>query len=110
MATRSLNKDHWRTYFDSISKGLGAREVEIEVGSLELGEQVAAEWIPLNGLSYDPKDDVLAVITEAFEHNIRHPKEIFVEEDMGALLAVEAVDGDGDKQIVRLRAPLATEK
>tara|TARA_B100000676_G_C17925243_1_gene757770 strand:+ start:865 stop:1068 length:204 start_codon:yes stop_codon:yes gene_type:complete len=60
---------------------------------------VSAEWIPLNGLTYDPKDDVLAVITEPYEHNIRHPKEIYVSEDMGALLAVEAIDGDGAKKI-----------
>ena len=107
MATRKLEKNKWQSYFDSISKGLGAREVEIEVGSLDLGEQVAVEWVSLDGLTYDPHDDVLAIITGAFEHNIRSPREIFVLEDMGALLAVEAIDGEGAKQIVQLRAPLA---
>ena len=107
MVTRQLDKNGWQRYFDAISKGLGAREVEIEVGSLELGEQVAADWIALNGLTYDPQDNVLQIITGSFEHNIRNPQEIYVEENQGALLAIEALDGDGAKQIVKLRAPLA---
>lgn len=36
-------------------------------------------------MSYDPKDDVLAVAVEGIEHNIRHPKQIFVEQDAESL-------------------------
>src|ERR1700716_2179183 len=37
-----------------VSKVLPAKQAEIEVASLKLGDQVEAEWLPLLGLAYDP--------------------------------------------------------
>jgi hypothetical protein len=34
---------------------------EIEVASLDLGDQIQAEWLPLIGITYDPNDDVVEV-------------------------------------------------
>ena len=34
-----------------VSKLLEAKEAEIEVASLKLGDQVEAEWLPLIGIS-----------------------------------------------------------
>jgi hypothetical protein len=45
----------------------------IEVTGLGLGDQIEADFIPLVGLSYDPKNDVLAVTAEGLEHLISHP-------------------------------------
>jgi hypothetical protein len=36
----------------------------------------AAEWPPLRGVAYDPKDDVLEVALEGIDHLIEHPREI----------------------------------
>jgi hypothetical protein len=44
-----------RPFLDTVSKLLEAKEVEIEVASLDLGDQVQAKWLPLIGITYDPK-------------------------------------------------------
>jgi hypothetical protein len=68
MALTQLAKPEWQDYFDGVSKVLGAKLVEIEVTGLGLGDQVEVDWLPLIGLSYDPRGDVLAVIVEGIEH------------------------------------------
>ena len=58
MATfRSVPKAEWREFFDRFSKGLLGKWAEIEVAGLDLGAQVEADWLPLIGIVYDPKDD-----------------------------------------------------
>ena len=106
MSTRQLDKNEWESYFDRVSKELGTRQVEIEVAALSLGDQVEAEWVVLLGLTYDPRDDILEVATEAVDHLIRRPREIHVLEGPEGLESIEVVDAEGAKQIVRLRAPL----
>ena len=50
MATLKLEKTEWHPYFDRISKALVGKRAEIEIASLSLGHQIAAEWLPLLGL------------------------------------------------------------
>jgi hypothetical protein len=106
MATRKLAKSEWQSYFDRVSQSLGAKRVEIEVASLEIGDQIEANQVALKGLTYDPKSDVLEVVTEALDHMIQHPREIYVEESGDGLVTVEALDSDGNKQIIKLTSPL----
>jgi hypothetical protein len=102
-----LDSAQWQTFFDRVSRGLGAKQVEIEVAGLDLGDEVEAEWIPLTGISYDPKDDVLTIITDRLDHMIRSPREIYVETSVDGLHSMEVIDAEGHKQIVVLRPDLA---
>ena len=43
----------WRAFFDRMSKALLGKWAEIEVASLDLGDQIIAEWVPLLGITYD---------------------------------------------------------
>jgi Family of unknown function (DUF5335) len=106
MTTHKLDKTQWRTFFDRFSEILEGRQAEIEVASLSLGDQVEAEWLPLHGITYDPNDDVVEVALEGLDHMIRKPREIFLEDWTGGVMALEIVDADGTKQIVKLREPL----
>ena len=106
MATRKLDKNEWKTFFDRISKMLEGKQAEIEVASLGLGAQVQAEWLPLHGIAYDPKDDLMEVILEGLDHIIRTPREIYVEDGTAGLESVEIIDVDDVKQIVKLRNEL----
>jgi len=106
MATRKLAKSEWQSYFDHVSKSLGGKQVEIEVSSLAIGDQIEANQVALKGLVFDPKSDVLEVVTENLDHMIRRPTEIYVLESDEGLAVVEVLDGDGNKQIVKLTAPL----
>ena len=50
--------------------GIVGFRLEIEVTSLALGDQVEAEWLPLLGLVYDPKDDLVEVALDGIDHMI----------------------------------------
>src|SRR4051794_13288317 len=106
MTARKLDKKEWKSFFDGLSKVLGAKQAEIEVMSLDLGDQVEAEWVPLLGVTYDPKDDILDVELEGLDHMIPKPREIFVETGGGdSLMSFAIVDAEGARQIVKLRDP-----
>ncbi|GJJ04429.1 hypothetical protein RugamoR64_49670 [Duganella rhizosphaerae] len=105
--TIKLERAAWKTYFDNISKQLAGGQVEIEIASLDLGHQIAAEWLPMLGVTYDEKNDLLAIMAEGLDHMIRHPREVFVEREGVSLRSINAIDSDGASQIIRFREPLA---
>jgi hypothetical protein len=106
MTIRKLDKSEWSKFFNAMSRPLENRQAEIEVSSLAIGDQIDADWLPLIGITYDPKDDLLEVALEGVDHMIQKPREIHVDDTGLELNSVEVVDADGDRQIVRLREPL----
>jgi len=96
----------WREFFDRMSKALTGKWAEIEVASLDLGDQIAAEWVPMIGITYDSKDDLVDVALDRYDHLIRHPKQVVVDEKNGAVASVAVVDADGSTQVVRMKTPL----
>jgi hypothetical protein len=103
---RTVPQAEWRSFFDRTSKALLGQRAEIEVASLALGNQIVAEWLPMIGITYDSRDDLLDVALDRSSHLIRHPKEIVVEESEAGLKSVSIVDADGARQTVRLKTPL----
>jgi hypothetical protein len=51
--------------------------VEVEIESLQLGDHIEAQWVPLLELSYDPGDDAIAIILEGIDITISRPREIY---------------------------------
>ena len=107
METRKLDKKEWKPFFERISRVVGAKQAEIEVLSLDLGDQIEAEWLPLLGVTYNPKDDILDVALDGLDHMIPNPQEIYVEGSGIDLAALAVVDADGKRQIVKFRDPIA---
>ena len=103
---RVIPKPEWRSYFDRVSKVLLGKRAEIEVATLDLGDQIVAEWLPMLGITYDSQDDLLDVALDRTSHLIRRPREIVVEESETGLKSVAIVDADGARQIVNLKDPL----
>jgi hypothetical protein len=103
---RTIPKTEWRSFFDRMSQALLGKWAEIEVASMDLGDNIIAEWVPMIGITYDSRDDLLDVALDRANHLIRHPKEIVVEEDETGLKSVAVLDGDDTRQIVNLRTPL----
>ena len=75
MSNVTIPREHWRTFFDRMSKGLLGKRAEVEVASLELGDQITAEWVPLLGITYDSRDDLIDVAFDRANHLIRHPSQ-----------------------------------
>jgi hypothetical protein len=107
MAARKLEKSEWQRVLQNLSTMLGPKQAEIEVGGLHVGDQIEAEWLPLYGVVYDHKSDIVEIALEGIDHLIQKPREIWIDQDEGSLISLEIVDADGSRQIVRLRDPLA---
>jgi hypothetical protein len=106
MAIRKLEKPEWGPLLNFISKLLEAKEAEIEVASLDLGDQVLAEWSRLLGISYDPNDDVVELALHGLDHIIRGPREIYLDNGAEALASIQAGEANGVQQIVKFKDPL----
>ena len=104
MRTRKLDPATWRSYFDWITRHLPAVRAEVEVAGLDLGDQVAAGPLVIDGFSYDPYNRELVVTATdvPLEHHIVDPRDVYVLEELGQPTAIEIVDADGHKQIVHI--------
>ncbi len=107
MQTRELDKRYWQGFFDRVSASLEGKVIKIEVDSLDLGAQVEAKGLSLNGLSYDARDDTFIVATEAIEHNIRSPQQIFIADGEEGINSIDIRCADGTEQILSFSEPLA---
>jgi hypothetical protein len=106
MTIRRLEKPEWRPIFDTMSKILEAKVAEVEVASLDLGDQTQAEWLPLIGITYDPREDAVEIALDGHDHMIRKPREIYLDDGAAGLTSLEIVDADGVRQIVKLKDQL----
>jgi hypothetical protein len=71
--TEILDKPIWKPYLDHVSKTIATgKQVLIEVASLALGDQIEAEWVPLLGIVYDPKNDLVELaLVDRFTTSLR---------------------------------------
>lgn len=109
--TRELNADAWRSYFDELSRDLGAVEATVEIEGRDLGAQVEADRLILNSISYDDADDVLIIDVEApgggrenLEHLVSEPKRILVDATEGVLPStIDIEDAESRRTLVLMR-------
>lgn len=104
--TRSLQSSEWRAYFDKISKSLAGERGLVEIEGLTFGDRRQARCLPLIGITYDSKDDILEIAMEGLDHLIRRPREIVVSEGADGLERLDIIDSDDQKQNVKLVKPL----
>jgi hypothetical protein len=106
--TRQISKQDWQGYFDRFSREF-ARESVRENSTLwvfmeELGAQAANETVRLEGIAFDPKDDVLEISLEHDDHLISHPTEIWsVEDENGFITALSVIREDGMREILQIQ-------
>lgn len=107
MAIQKLERDQWATYFDTFSRDFIRSKrsdyAQIRVLSTEDGAQPETSWLPLIGLTYDAKSDLLDVSVENMDHLVYQPEEIYVDEEDGVISSLEVVRKDGTKEIIELR-------
>ena len=71
MSVQQVDKSGWTIFFDTFTRTLVGKRAEIEVASLDIGDQIEAEWAPLIGITYDHKDDLIEVAVEGVDHLIK---------------------------------------
>lgn len=102
MTTRKLEPEEWAKYFDYTAKHLPSARVKISIEGEELGDQPETEGSSLIGITYDHGDSSLEIATPKLTHRIIKPKELYVREQEGHLSSIEAIDRDGNKQIIEI--------
>jgi hypothetical protein len=104
---RTLPHDEWAPYFDRFSRNkddAGRIDyTEIRVISPEIGAQRETSWVPLQGVTYDPKGDLLEIIVPGLDHLVTHPVEIHVDETGDVLERFEVIRDDGTREIIEIR-------
>ncbi|MBU6418626.1 MAG: DUF5335 family protein [Proteobacteria bacterium] len=110
MGTEQLDKSGWALYFDRFSRALSNTDAQVRVSSLQLGSQVEAEWLRLNGITYDKKDDIFVVALTGLEHIIHGPKQAYAESEDGAVRSVQIIDAEGGTCLVQFRQAVTTGK
>lgn len=107
MKTTEIAHQDWSEFFDRVSGSLQGKQIRIEVDAPDLGAQIEASKLSLNGLSYDRKDDIFIIATEAIEHLVHAPRQIYVSGDEDGFDSLEITTADGGKQIISFSEPLA---
>lgn len=108
MAVRKIEKNEWQSYFDTFSKlFLKDKQPEymgIQILSGEFGSQPETSWLVMEGITYDPKGNLLDVKVEDLNRMILNPVEIYVDEDEGGWIhSMEIIEKDGTKDIIEIR-------
>ena len=108
---QAIDKAEWKAYCEFLSRTLEGGGVEIEVASLDLGDQIESDWLPMIGITYDPKDDLFDVALQrgdaVVDHLIYGPREFAADREFVELSALEIIDRDGKQHLLRLRDALA---
>lgn len=107
MQNQVINKADYQRYFDDISKKIKSQRIEIEVLGLNIGDQIEAESVLLEGLSYDPNDQTFYVHTPKLDHAVTHPKKIVAVLEDSSLSSFAIDDEEGQTHMVKFRKPLS---
>lgn len=81
--------------------------MDIEIAGLSLGDQTEAEGVSLTGITYDAKNDLFEIATDAVDHLVREPQSVVVDYTGDGLYSIEFVDAEGNQHFVALKRPLA---
>lgn len=108
---QEISRDGWRAYFDEFSRTIGTAEVTIEVAGADVGDQIAAERLVLEGITYDDKDDILVVgldmpgnVREDYEHIVNSPQQIYVATLDDGATAFDVKDDENRQHLISVRA------
>ena len=106
MASRKLDKAEWRAFCDDLSKALPGDDLSAVTASLAVDGEVAAEWVALLGVAYDPRRDSFEIALGGLEHRVRNPETLYVDDGPSGVAALEIIDGGGLRHGLRLNYPL----
>jgi hypothetical protein len=102
-----VEQSKWAAAANQLSRAIHGQPARLEIADETLGDQVAVEWAPLEGVAYDPKDDLFEIQLEGVDHLVSHPRVFTIREREGMTDSFAVIDGQGAQHIVQLREPIA---
>ena len=117
MPLREIPRGEWAEYLDSFSRQHEGWPVTVEVLGAEVGAQVEAQGLPLQGVTAELKggEDAITVIVgggsvERVTHAVSRPAHVRVEQsEGGADLTLQIESSDGVATLVRVRPAVPAE-
>jgi hypothetical protein len=106
MAARQLARDDWHAFLEELTRTVRGRQTSVEIGSADLGGQRLVENVPLLGLSYDTRGDIIEIEFEAIGHRIVAPAALYIDRMADGVVGLEIVGKDEEKTVLRLKQPL----
>ena len=108
MPIREVEKEDRQNYLDTYSKKYlkdkKPEYVEITVLNDSNGVLLESSWMPLRGITYDDKNDLLEIELDKLKRLIRHPGKNYVDKaDDGWLQSFEVIQRYGTKDIIKTR-------
>jgi hypothetical protein len=106
MPFRKPKKSEWRAYCDRLSKNLANIRSEPVTASLVVNHHGVAEWVPLFGITYEPKKDLFEIMLQDLEHWIHRPETLYVDEGPKGVAALEIIDAAGVRHSLTISHPI----
>ena len=115
---REIPRNEWVEFLDSFSRQHEGWLVTVEVLGAEIGAQVEAQELPLQGITADLKgggEDVISIIlgggaTEHVTHSITGPTHVRIEQtEDGADMTLQIESSDGVTTLLRFRSAVLPE-
>ena len=103
---KSVPKSQWTSFCNQVTDALTGLRAEIEVASLDLGDQVQAKSLPILGITYDHKSDVFEIALEGLDHLIRRPESLMVMDSPTGVTSILVVYWDAVRHVIRFKEPL----
>lgn len=104
MPLTQLRRTLWQPYLERLNRTLGTERVQVEATGLALPDVTG--WLALEGMAYDAEADTIALRIAGGELRLPGPRRIDVDTEDEWLHGIEIVDAQGDRHVLRLRAPL----
>jgi len=115
---REISRDEWAGFLDSFSRQHEGWLVRLEVLGAEIGAQVEAQELPLEGITAELKGGGEGAVTiilgggsrERVTHNISRPTHVRIEQtESGADMTLQIESGGGVTTLVRFRSAVLPE-
>ncbi|HJQ25553.1 MAG TPA: DUF5335 family protein [Blastocatellia bacterium] len=118
MTTQEIPRNEWGAFFNSFSRQHQDWLVTVEVFGSDIGAQVEAREMPLEGVIADTKQEsageIAILVADGLKshvtHSINEPTHVRLQQsDAGADEALEIESADGTTTLVRFRSSMPSE-
>jgi hypothetical protein len=118
MPTQEIARDEWPDFFDSFSRRHQGWIVAVEVFGTDIGAQVEAREMPLQGITAEMQrsgEEIISIMVgdtpeDHVTHTIASPTRVNIKRsEEGADEAVEIESAGGSSTLIRFRSPMPAE-